>query len=88
MQMFGECLWGLGTVHEKIVGRLEIIHSLNGILANTHIRTVTFVSLLPLMSSSVRDFSAFRDVPTSVTALSWRYRIVRLSIPSRSAGVT
>lgn len=56
--------------------------------SNTQIHTITFVNLLPLMSSSVRDFSAFSDVPMSVTALSWRYRIVRLSIPSRSVGVT
>lgn len=65
-----------------------MIYSLNGTFANTLIHIITLVNLLLLMSSSVRDLSAFRDVPMSVTALSWRYRIVRLSIPSRSAAVT
>ena len=83
--MFRESLWYLGSVDENIVRGLTIVLPFNRTYANTGI---TFVNLLPLMSSRVRDTSAFSDVLMSVTALSWRYRIVRLSIPSRSAGVT
>lgn len=48
----------------------------------------TFVNRLLLMSSIVRDFRAFKEVPMSVMALSWRYRRERLSIPSKSATAT
>lgn len=83
VQMFRESLWDLRSDNQNIIAGLEIILSLC-----KQIHTVTLVNLLPLMSSSVRDFSALSDVLMSVTALSWRYRIVRLSIPSKSAGIT
>lgn len=79
---------GPGISQQKYWGKImQIIHWINGTICK-QIHTVTFVNLLPLMSSSVRDFSALSDDPMSVTALSLRYRIVRLAIPSRSAGVT
>lgn len=84
VQMFRESLRDLGAV-VKMAWK-GFLHAFNGTFA--HRRTLTFVSLLWLTSSSVRDVSAFRDAPMSLTALSLRYRIVRLSIPSRSAAVT
>lgn len=49
---------------------------------------MTFVNWLLLMSSTMRDFRAFREVPMSVMALSWRYRRESWSIPSKSATAT
>lgn len=84
VQMFRESLRDLGAV-VKMMWK-HFLHAFSETFA--HRRTLTFVNLLLLTSSSVRDVSAFRDVPMSLMALSLRYRIVRLSIPSRSAAVT
>lgn len=89
VQTFRQSLWDLGGREVKSV---RVTMDFNGTYRQTNIdkqtNMFTFVSLFPLMSSSVSEVRAFRDVPMSETALSWRYRMVRLSIPSRSADVT
>lgn len=73
-----ERVWDLGG-HRRL-GAEQGGHICKGMM--------TFVNWLLLMSSIMRDFRAFREVPMSLMALSWRYRTERWSIPSKSATAT
>lgn len=88
VQSFGESLWHLRGVRGGSEWRLEVDTGSYFVREKSHTPTLTFDNLLPLTSNSVRDVRDLSDAPMSVIALSWRWRIVRLSIPSRSKGVT